>query len=154
YQSQCLQPGGVLHDPIWATHPNFGNNPELREYVRLGEPAFMDRKWDQFAAAVRADPGDFLTRVGNRFVEALLVYVPFNTDDERRRPEATFYARLVYPLPFVCLVGLAAVAPWHRPRREQWVVIAVYLAYLLPYVAISYYDRYKVPVIGMEAVLL
>ena len=36
----------------------------------------------------------------------------------------------------------------------QWVVIGAYLAYLLPYVVVSYYDRYRVPVLGAEAVLL
>jgi hypothetical protein len=140
----------VLHDPIWSSHPNAGNNAALDEYVRLGEMAFMDRKWEQFRQAVKADPADFLQRVWNRFLEATLVYVPFNTADESRRPDQIWYARLVYPLPFVCLVALLATAPWSPLSREQWIVIGVYFAYLGPYIVVSYYDRYKFPVLGLE----
>lgn len=154
YQSQCVQDGGVLHDPIFASHPYVGHNAALAEYARLGEMAFMDRKWQQFAEAVRANPKDFLERVWNRFVEATLVYVPFNPSDETRRPRRTLCARLVYPLPFVCLVGLLATARWVPLNRVQWVVIAAYLAYLMPYVLVSYYERYKVPAMGMEVLLL
>jgi hypothetical protein len=154
YQSQCVQDDGVLHDPIWQSHPNWGGNAALREYAQLGEMAFMDRKWEQFRDAVRANPADFMTRMWNRFLEAMLVYVPFHTDDERRHPDRTMYARLVYPLPFVCMIGLLATAPWCRLSWAQWVVSAVYLAYLMPYVVVSFYDRYKVPVMGTEVMML
>ena len=126
YQSQCVQDGGVLHDPIWQSHPNHGGNAALMEYARLGEMAFMDHKWEQFREAVRADPADFLDRVWNRFQEALLVYVPFNLNEEDRggrRAEQIWYVRLFYPLPFVCLVGLLATAPFCRLSWPQWVVI-------------------------------
>ncbi|HEY1379430.1 MAG TPA: hypothetical protein VGF55_21690 [Gemmataceae bacterium] len=154
YQSQCVQQGGVLHDPIFAFHPYVGHNAALTEYARLGETAFMDRKWQQFAQAVRANPTDFLERVWNRFVEATLVYVPFNASDEIRRPWRTWWARLVYPLPFVCLVGLLLTARWVAPGRIQAVAVGTYLAYLMPYVLVSYYERYKVPLVGVEVLLL
>jgi hypothetical protein len=154
YQSQCVQDGGVLHDPIWESHPNHGGNAALMEYAQLGEMAFMDRKWEQFRDSVRANTKDFLQRLWNRFLEAELVYVPFHTEDERRRPDQTWYAGLVYPLPFVCLIGLVATAPWHRLSWAQWVVIAVYLTYLMPYVVVSFYDRYKFPLLGTEVLLL
>jgi len=154
YQSQCVQKGGVLHDPIFGTHPNGGNNPERQEYARLGEMAYMDHKWEQFSEAVRANPTDFVERLWNRFLEATLVYVPFNTQDENRRLWQTWYSRLIYPLPFVCMVGLLATAPWHRLSREQWIVIGVYIAYMAPYIVVSYYDRYKFPVMGLEAIML
>ena len=154
YQSQCVQEGGVLHDPIWAFHPNAGHNPALAEYARLGETAFMDRKWRQFADAVRANPTDFLKRVGNRLVEATLVYVPFSPTDEFRRPRQVWCARLVFPLPFVCLIGLLCMARFDPPGRIRWIVIGTYLAYLTPYVLVSYYERYKVPLLAVEVLLL
>lgn len=153
YQSQCVQEGGVLHDPIFQVHPNGGDNAERREYARLGEMAYVDHKSEQFRASVRSDPGDFLERLGNRFLEATLVYVPFNTADESRRPWRVWFARLIYPLPFVCLVGLTVTA-WRRLGRAERIVIGAFVAYLLPYVVVSYYDRYKVPVLGAEALLL
>jgi hypothetical protein len=154
YQSQCLQEGGVLHEGIWQTHPNNAGSAAIREFAQLGETAFLDRKWEQFRNSVRSDPADFLNRVWNRFLEATLLYVPFNPADEFRRPWLTWYARLIYPLPFVCLVGLAATALWRPLRREQWVVVGVYLAYLMPYVVVSYYERYKFPVMGIEVMLV
>ncbi|HEX4589007.1 MAG TPA: hypothetical protein VH120_03700 [Gemmataceae bacterium] len=154
YQSQCVQEGGVLHDPIWAYHPNAGHNAALAEYARLGETAFMDRKWRQFADAVRANPTDFLNRLWNRFVEATLVYVPFSPTDEYRRPWQVWCARLVFPLPFACLIGLLCMARFDPPGRIRWVLIGTYLAYLMPYVLVSYYERYKVPLLGVEVLLL
>jgi hypothetical protein len=154
YQSQCVQEGGVLHDGIWQTHPNAAGNASLREYVSMGEMAYMDRKMEQFTQAVRSDPTDFLHRVWNRFLEATLVYVPFNPRDENRRPWMTWYAQLIYPLPFVCMVGLVATSPWRRLRREQWIVIGVYIAYMAPYILVSYYERYKFPVMGTETLFI
>ena len=154
YQSQCLQESGVLHEGIWQTHPNHGGNASFREYAQLGEMAFMDRTWERFRDSFRANPSDFFSRVSNRFQEATLVYAPFDPREEYRRPWMTWYARLVYPLPFVCIIGLAVTALWRPLCREQWIVIGVYLAYVMPYVVISYYERYKFPVMGMEAILL
>jgi len=33
-------------------------------------------------------------------------------------------------------------------------VIVVYIAFLMPYVVVSYYDRYKFPIMGTEVILL
>jgi hypothetical protein len=154
YQSQCVQEDGVLHHPIWDSHPNHGGNAELREYARLGEMAFMDRKWEQFRDSVRANPGEFGRRVWNRFLEATLVYLPFNKQDEDRRPWLTWLAQLIYPLPFLCMIGLVATAAWKPLGREQWIVIAIYVAYLTPYILVSYYERYKYPLLVTETLLL
>jgi hypothetical protein len=42
---------------------------------------------------------------------------------------------------------------WQRLAPAQWVVVGAYLLYLLPYVVVSYYDRYKFPVLVTEALL-
>lgn len=36
----------------------------------------------------------------------------------------------------------------------QWAVMGVYVAYLTPYVAISYYERYAVPLLGVKVLLM
>jgi hypothetical protein len=152
WQSQCLGSGGVLHG--FPGHPMSEDNFERRDHARLGEIAYLDRKWELFRQAVRENPLDFLQRAANRFLAATLVYVPFNAWDKERYPWRVRWTRVVYPLPFLSLVLLLATAWWRPLVPTQWIVIGVYLAYLLPYVLISYYDRYKVPLIGAEAALL
>jgi hypothetical protein len=152
WQSQCLGPSGVLHG--FPGHPMAADNVERRDHARLGEIAYLDRKGELFRRAVQEDPLDFLERAGNRFLAATLVYTPFNRRDNERYPWRVGWTQVVYPLPFLGLILLLATAWWRPLVAAQWIVIGVYLAYLLPYVLISYYDRYKFPLIGAEAALL
>jgi len=154
YQSQCLQPGGVLHDPIWNSHPTNADNAERKEYKRLGENDFLIHKRHQFLQSVEADPADFARRVGNRFLEATLWYAPYTAYDEVRRPWAVWLARLTFPIPFLSLLFLLASTRWQPLTPAQWTVIGVYLVYLLPYVLISYYERYKFPLVATEVMLV
>lgn len=153
YQSHCLQQQGLMKGATFSHHPFRTHRQERREYERLGEVAYMDLKWQQFLDAVRTDPWDFIRRVGERFLGATLWYVPFR-DDELTRPVTLWISRLTHPLPFLgllLLVGTALAKPLHR---AQWVTIAVYLSFLLPYVATSYYERYAVPLLGVKALLV
>jgi len=87
----------VLHNPIWQSHPNHGGNAALRSTPTRRNG--LHGPHGAVQQAVRANPGRFsAAHVGNRFQEAILVYVPFNTAKRNRRPDQTWYARLVYPL--------------------------------------------------------
>jgi hypothetical protein len=154
HQSQCMQAGGVLRAPAFSNHPSGHNGEERRWYQQVGETAYLDEKWHLFRDAVRANPGDFVQRVTNRFLAATLVYVPFNPSDEVRRPGVLWLNRLAYPLPFLCLLVLVCTARWRPLTHAQRIVMGVYVVYLLPYVLVSYYERYKFPVIVAEAALL
>jgi hypothetical protein len=154
FQSQCLTPDGILQGNVFGSHPYVADNEERWEYRKVGEMAYLDGKRDLFLKALRDDPLDFAERVVHRFVAATLVYVPFNRQEEARRPWVFWLSRLVHPLPFLALLALLAAAPWRPLSAAQWVVVGVYLAYLLPYVFVSYYDRYKFPLIGAEVLLM
>jgi hypothetical protein len=154
YQSQCLTRDGVLRSNVFGSHPYCSDNEERWEYRRVGEMAYLDRKKDLFLQAVARDPLDFPERVVNRFLAATLVYTPFESGEENRRPWTFWTCRILFPLPFVALVALLGTSPWRPLTRAQWVVIGVYLAYLLPYVLVSYYDRYKFPVFAAEVLLV
>jgi hypothetical protein len=154
YQSQCLVPDGVLHDPIWKSHPTNANNAERKEYKRLGEVAFLDHKRAQFWESVQADPADFAKRIGTRFLESTLWYAPYTAYDEGRRPWSVRASRVTHPLPFLALLLLLASSRWRPLTPVQWIVIGVYVTYLLPYVIISYYERYKMPLVGAEVLLV
>jgi hypothetical protein len=114
----------------------------------------MDRKWQQFRAVVQADPWDFPGRVADRFLAATLVYVPFDRVGESRRPWSLWLSRLMHPLPFVSFLLLALSALRTRLAAVQWIVMGAYLVYLAPYVAVSYYDRYVVALLGIKVLLV
>jgi hypothetical protein len=154
YQSQCLQPTGLLHRTTFSTHPGGGTTREGREYRRLGEIAFLDHKREQFWQSVAADPLDFLDRAACRFLGATLWYEPFDPAGEARRPWSLWYSRLTHPLPFLGLLVLLLTGIGRPLGRAQWAVIGVYLFYLLPYAAISYYERYALPLLGAKVLLV
>src|SRR5262249_19396800 len=57
-------------------------------------------------------------------------------------------------LPFLGVLVLIFTGIWRPLRWEQWAVMGVYLLYLLPYIAISYYDRYSMPLLGAKVLLV
>ncbi len=148
YQSQCLQSEGVI--TRFAQHP-YGNTPEGHAFTALGEIAYLDRKWEQFREAVAADPLDFADRVASRFLGATLWYVPFQ---DPGRPWTLQLRRLTHPVPFVALVLLIFSSFWKPLQRAQWIVIGVYALYLLPYIVISYYERYAFPLLGIKVLFV
>jgi hypothetical protein len=154
YQSQCLQPDGLMQETAWQQHPSNVNSPEHRAYLALGEGAYLERKWTQFAESVRADPEDFLDRVASRFLGATVWYVPHNRVQEAQRPWLLWLRRLTHPLPFLALLVLLFTAVGAPLPWTHWPVIAVYGLYLLPYIAASYYERYTVPLLPVKVLLV
>jgi hypothetical protein len=155
YQSQCLQPGGLIRGRTFSHMPSNPSNPEGREFRQLGEIAYLDRKREQFWQAVWADPEDFLDRVAERFLGTTLWYVPFNPDSEpRNQPVAYWLSRFTFPLPFLAMLFLLFTAIWKPLHQVQWTVIGIYWLYLLPYIAASYYERYGMPLLGMKVLLV
>jgi hypothetical protein len=55
---------------------------------------------------------------------------------------------------FLGVLVLAFSAVWQHLHRAQWTVVGVYLLYLLPYVGVSYYDRYALPLLGVKVLLV
>src|SRR5262249_20537325 len=56
YQSQCLQPDGLIQRWTFSNHPGGAGRPEGVEYRQMGEIAYLERKREQFWEAVRSDP--------------------------------------------------------------------------------------------------
>jgi hypothetical protein len=152
YQSQCLQPDGLLQRATYNHHPG-GANAEGRQYTELGEAAFLDRKLTQFRQSVWNDPLDFLDRVAARLLGATVWYVPFNRQ-EPIAPWLLLAYRLTHPLPFLALLLLIGTALRLPLSRQQGIVIGVYVLYLLPYVLASYYERYAFPLLVVKALLV
>jgi len=154
YQSQCLQADGLYESRTSPLHPTSPGSRERREYQQLGEDAYLRRKGEQFRDAVAADPVDFADRLASRFLGTTLWYVPFNRAQAATQPWALWARRLTFPLPFVALLFLVCSGLREPLQRPQWVVIGLYLCYLLPYVAASYYERYAVPLLAVKVLLV
>jgi hypothetical protein len=154
FQSHCLQTEAVLQRATFRLHPGRAVTPEGREFRRLGEVAYMDVKWRQFSDALRSEPNDFLHRTLGRFVVATVWYEPFHVDVERSAPWVIWTSRLAHPLPFLGALLLLRRSVRQPLRHEQWIVIGIYVVYLLPYVFISYYPRYAMPLLGVKMLLI
>jgi hypothetical protein len=154
YQSQCVASDGILHAQVFRTHPYNVDGEERAEYRTLGEMGYVDRKWELFREAVQANPLDFTERVANRFFAATLEYVPYHVREQSHRPGMFWLSQAVYPLPFLSLLVLLFATPWQPLTSCQWIVIGTYTSYLLPYVVVSYYDRYKYPMMLAEILMM
>lgn len=154
YQSQCLEPAGVLRFSTGLAHPYHTISPEHQKYKQLGEMAYLDGKRDLFWQAVRSDPLSFAGRVANRFLAATLVYTPFNPEQEAERPLLTWLSRSAHPLPFLAVLVLLFTARRHPWAPAQGFAVIVYLVYLLPYVVVSYYERYLFPLLTVQVLLV
>ena len=154
YQSQCIAEDGILHPKTFRTHPYGANNAARREYRRLGEIAFIDSKRELFWKSVADDPLDYFERAAGRFMAAFLEYETFDLSYERPRPWIAWANAVTHPLAFCALVFLLLSAIVRPLPRTTWLVIGVFLSYMLPYVVISYYERYALPMLGLKVLLI
>jgi hypothetical protein len=149
YQTQVTQKTGMLQ--TFHAHPYSASSPVGREYRQLGEMAFLDKKREQVLTAIRENPGDFLNRVADRFLGATLSYEPFQRGMELRYPRLS---QSIFILPFVAATVLLCKGIVTNLSPERWAALGVYSLYLLPYIVISYYDRYAVALVGVKTVLI
>ena len=154
YQSQCIEKEGTLHVKTFRSHPYAAMSAARREYRELGEIEFIDRKGELFRHAVAADPLDFLDRTAGRFVAAMIWYEPFEPSYDRLRPAIFWSNRLTHPLALLAILVLASSALVRPLPAALWIAIGVELLYMMPYVGISYYERYALPMLGVRAILI
>lgn len=141
YQSQCLEKDGVLRQVTSFTHPFLEpDGMERRLYIQDGEMKYMDQKRRAFLQSIREDPSSYLWRVGNRLAAATVYFVPYFGDGGA----VDVARRLLHPLPFAGLLLTLATPGWSRDKRKI-ICITLYIIYSTPYILISYYIRYVLP---------
>ena len=153
YQSQLLSTEGRLSDKVFASHPFATHGAERAEYAALGEVEFLDRKGRAFADDVRRRPEVFAAKVADRFLAATLDYTPMDPKEAERKG-LTLLCQFAHPLPFLAACGLLLLAPVVRLPRACWVTLAVLAVYLAPYVLVSYYERYEMPLWGLKTLAI
>jgi hypothetical protein len=142
YQSQVVLPDGLIFEEVFRLHPASANSEEGQRYREIGEIAYLEEKKIQGWNAIVADPNSYIRKTTNRLLAAS-VWLNCETKVEK---EATLFgvARFFAIFPFLGLLALAYRVPHYKP----WVLPAIvcYAAYLMPYVLVSYYERYGVAV--------
>ncbi len=175
WQALCLDDDGVVDFATGISHPWRSRGEQRTEYIEQGEMPFLAARWPMIRKVIREHPGWWPEQSANRLLAATIVYQPTHWEQQRWRWDpATQYAGsrqadddphtkrpwrwipafkyATYVLPFLCLL----IALWLRKAPlENGLVAAmwIYGAYLLPYVLISYYDRYALPLLGIKMVL-
>lgn len=152
WQSQCLDDDGVVDSQAFAFHPWQGAGNERREYVAAGELEFIASKWPEVRQSVREDPWGVLDRVANRFLAATVWY-RLSLYEQQQEQWLVHLKRIVFVLPLASIL----LVLWLRkqPLEKEFLAAAfIYAIYLTPYVLISYYERYALPLLGVKAMLV
>lgn len=158
YQGQCVVPDGLVVDMSFMLHPYHASSQEGKRYREIGETAYLTEKQPVARKSVQENPREYFRRVGNRFIASTLWFQSEMRQDENR----SFFPFLrgLAMLPFcglVLLTGHRLTARWNPAAGHSdsamksefnWVLPAAlcYVAYLLPYWLVSYYERYGVGV--------
>jgi hypothetical protein len=92
-----------------------------------------------FFEAFRENPGRYFSNVKNRLVAALFVFHPYS----RHELFASWQA-FVHPLPFIGIIILVLLRRGENGPYVQTALV-MYAVYLAPYILVSYYMRYSIP---------
>lgn len=152
WQSQCVDDDGVLDVNATVEHPWSRAGDERRRYLELGEIKFVAAKWPEYRASVAADPGGTVKRILRRFWASCVYFEAFSLRDAGRVWPLRF-VRAVYALPLLSVVIVLALRK--RPLDRQVIAAMwVYGFYLMPYVLVSYSNRYVAPLVGIRMLLV
>lgn len=150
FQSQCLQERGMLDPAVFVNHPWGHDNETRREYIQLGETAFLAKIQSQFLEALSRQPLEYVRKVGERFLGVTLLYHPENPFQENRHPLWLLLTLVLYPLPFVAWCILLAKGWRMGWTQAESLLFWSYVLYFLPYILISYYSRYEFPALPIK----
>jgi len=150
WQSQCVDDDGVLDIRTILQHPWSFENDQRRLYLDLGEIAFCRVRWREATIAILDNPVSFIVRIRNRFSAACLVPVEYTVKSDNflnRRIRA-----LLYPTPFLAFIFL--IFQYRDTCPVTTNVATIYFFGLIPFILISFLERYSVPLISMKMILV
>lgn len=147
WQSQVIDGDGVLDSLSNHKHPWATKSQEFFEYKRVGEISFVRDRQREAIESITADPANYLMRFIKRGVAAFLVSSRF-FDPDCRHPIAI---GLIAALP--AMAGLWLIVDGVR-RRGPLMSMGILGVGLMPYVLLSYYDRYAAPFVLFKMLLL
>ena len=147
-QSLALDRDGLLDWKTMSKHP-YHAGPEQDKYVRMGEIAYLETKKERFLRQWKNKPEEYYRKMKNRLIGTTLWPAGFSSF--RVGSPTLPFRWLLYPLPALAAMFLVVFG---RPlSRLQFWAIVVYVAYLIPYIACSYYPRYGFPLLVVKILL-
>ena len=143
YQSQSLLPEGLICDQGFYRHPYQASSEEGWQYRDLGEAEYLKQKRAAAYASVFQRPNKFFEKVCNRILATTIWLHTEHAAEQRTR--VFWVARGFNLIPFL---GLVLLAFFSTRYERDWVVpvLCCFWICLLPYILVSYYERYGVPV--------
>jgi hypothetical protein len=155
WQSQSVDADGVLDLTSFTDHPWNETSSQLPAIQETGEIAFISEKGEQAIDAICREPFSYAKRVANRFVAATLWYVPFSNYHRQRCFGVPFtMKRLIHPLPLISLVLVLVFGIRNADPSDLKLVSLICVAYLTPYLLITFYERYAIPILGMQMLIV
>jgi len=143
-------PDGIVCDAYEIReHPYFTVRQEPDSlYKRVGESEFLQIYREKFLQDLRDNPKKYLKNIRNRFSAALLKFYPY-TKHELCVPWQTVF----HALPFLSIIVLLLLG---RGGNNPYLLTALvlYTVYLAPYILISYYMRYSIPLTQVKILFI
>ena len=142
YQANYIEDKGVLHAYSFQTHPFFTvQGGSQSGYPKLEEAEFCALYKKKFLNRLKDEPYTFLRKVKNRFFAATLLYrlyFPVNPWERFRGGRLFLQA-----LSFCSMLSILLF----RKNLYPYILLAliIYGLFLAPYILISYYTRYLLP---------
>jgi len=137
FQSQVLDNDGVLDSVTLKQHPLSENSLAHRQYMAMGEAEFLSQTRDLSVDALASEPLEYLNRAGNRLIAVLLGSFVFS---------APLHGAHVFQLVVFCTVHLLILiyALCHEIRSPEFDRAIILLGLIaLPYILVSFYERYR-----------
>lgn len=145
WQSQVVDVDGVIDGQSLDRHPWVRANEERRLYVSLGERRYLDTKACEFLNSMQSAPVSYLQKVFNRTIAAFFCRHIL----QGPRANVSFMGGILLVIPVSSLILSLMIC---GGRLEAFAVISIilFVAALAPYAIISYYERYRAPLVLCE----
>lgn len=154
WQAQIVDDDGVLDVFTLIQHPYITLNAERIAYSEQSEIPFIEEKGRIVTRDLLNNPVNFLNRIANRIAVATIYYHPFvPIDSPMNQNLAITIRRIIYALPLFSSIFVLWLQ--QTPLSPQFkAALTLCGLTLLPYVLVSYYDRYAIPLVGMKMLLV
>lgn len=149
FQSQIILEDGLISEHF-QFHPYWPSSKEGKIYRQLGETQYLTEKSSKAKAAVLSNPSGYCRKLSARFLAAtILFHSQFPATEKTVGFKMTCAIAVIPFVGFLCLL----FSKVHRKSNWRTPVLCMYVFYLLPYVIVSYYERYAVPIVLVKTIL-
>lgn len=148
-QSLLRDDDGVIDFGHDLQHP-FSSSAEAEKHASIGETAYIEERVSRLRNEFWNHGWRYLLHCRNRFCAATVFFIPIFPEEEYGT--WIIITRVLYALPWSVFVSSIAIA---KPlSREQKIALVCMVSFLIPYILVSYYGRYLVPLAGARCLLL